>query len=141
MKYLYFIDGFLLLLAAVEDFKEKEIKLNYILAIAVIGMSYLLLSSQRNIADVIGGVAIGLIMIVISILSDGQIGKGDGMIMSAVGLMVGFRTGLIMLCIASLIQSFISIIMLCTKKGNKRTAIPFVPSLLAGYIGSVLMIL
>lgn len=141
MKYLYIIDGFLLLLAAVEDFKEKEIKLNYILAIVVIGISYLLLSPQKSIPDVIGGVALGLVMIVISILSDEQIGKGDGMIMAAVGIMVGFRTGLIMLCVASLIQSIISIIVLSTKRGNRHTALPFVPSLLIGYIGSVLMCL
>jgi leader peptidase (prepilin peptidase)/N-methyltransferase len=48
-------------------------------------------------------------------------------------LVLGFRGSLVVVSIASIIMCIIAIVMLAFKKGNKKTKLPFIPAIFAGY--------
>jgi leader peptidase (prepilin peptidase)/N-methyltransferase len=79
------------------------------------------------------GTLVGICVLGISIISDGQIGKGDGYMIAALGLVLGFRGSLVVVCMSSMIMCVIAVVMLILKKGDKKTKLPFIPALFAGY--------
>lgn len=140
MKVFYIITAIFLLAAAIEDMKTKEI--NRVL-IAGIGISCLLgciSMGEPNWWEIVGGFAIGLCVVGISIISAEQIGKGDGMVIAALGLLLGARKCLFMIGIASTFMALLSIVILTLKKAGKHTKLPFIPALFGGY-AAVLMVL
>ena len=90
--------------------------------------------TERNILNTIGGLTIGLCVIGISITSKEQIGKGDGIVIPAIGLVLGARRCLIVVCIASLLMSLVAISILLFRRGNRQTRLPFLPAVFAGYV-------
>jgi leader peptidase (prepilin peptidase)/N-methyltransferase len=80
------------------------------------------------------GTLVGICAIGISIISDGQIGRGDGYVIASLGLVLGFRGSLVVVCISSMVMCIIAVIMLIFKKGNRKTKLPFIPALFAGYV-------
>lgn len=82
----------------------------------------------------LGGAAVGLCMIGVSMASCEQIGRGDGMVVTSIGLLLGFRGCLIVVCLSSLLMAAVSIIILMLKKGNKNTRLPYIPALFVGYL-------
>lgn len=141
MIYLYVIQGIILAAAGIEDVRKKEIHILYILGMFVVAIISIVINPERNLFSIFGGLSIGLCMIGLSVITEEQIGRGDGLAVSALGLMLGARTGLTMLCMASLFQAVVSVGLLISKKGNKKTKLPFVPAICAGYIGSLMIVL
>ena len=84
--------------------------------------------------DAAGGLAIGLCAIGISMASREQIGRGDGIVIAAVGFVLGVRKCLAVVSTASILMCAAAIIVLIMKKGNRRTRLAFLPALFAGYV-------
>ena len=82
---------------------------------------------------------IGLCMIGISQISGEQIGKGDGMVIVALGILCGVRDTLGIVCFASLFMLIPAFILLVSKRGNKKTRVPFLPALFLGYVINFLL--
>lgn len=141
MSLVYILQGIILAAAGIEDLRKKEIHILYIAGMFVTAIIGILFMPEKNVFSIFGGLSIGLCMIGLSVITEEQIGRGDGLVVAALGLMLGARNGLTMLCMASLIQSVVSVGFLITRKGNKKTKVPFVPALFAGYIGSMMIIL
>ena len=130
--------GVLLFAAGVMDLKSKTISRGLILALAVAGFVGALINVFMNkevgIWEAVGGVLIGLCAIGLSMISREQIGRGDGLVIAAIGLMLGFRSWLFAGCMASVIMTLVSVIILILRKGNRNTRLPFIPALFAGYV-------
>ena len=130
--------GVLLFAAGVMDLKSKTISRGLILALAVAGFVGALINVFMNkevgIWEAVGGVLIGLCAIGLSMISREQIGRGDGLVIAAIGLMLGFRRCLFAVCMASVIMTLVSVIILILRKGNRNTRLPFIPALFAGYV-------
>jgi Type II secretory pathway, prepilin signal peptidase PulO and related peptidases len=130
--------GVLLFVAGVMDLKSKTISRGLILALAVAGLVGALINVFMNkgfgIWEAVGGVLIGLCAIGLSMISREQIGRGDGLVIAAIGLMLGFRRCLFAVCMASIIMTLVSVIILILRTGNRNTRLPFIPALFAGYV-------
>lgn len=138
MKIIYGSAGIIMLLAAIEDIRSKKIsqkKLIVLGMICVIGC----FAVKQDWWSMIGGAAIGLCMIGISMISKEQIGWGDGAVTGLLGVMLGTKQCLVMLCLASCIMTVVSILILLSKKGNRNTRLPFVPALFGGYLAVLIM--
>lgn len=135
----YGIEGLLLLLAGVEDIRKKKIHVLYILAIGVTALCGCLLRQDNSWYGTLGGFFIGLCVIGISIVSGEQIGRGDGMVISALGVLLGVRDTLGIVCFASLFMVVPSLILIISRKGSKKTKLPFLPALFLGYLASLLL--
>lgn len=96
--HMYIVQSILLFFAGVADIRRKEIKIAYILGMSVVSIACIYMSEQRAVFDIVGGVSIGLCMIGLSLMTREQIGRGDGMVVAAVGAMLGIRSCVSVVC-------------------------------------------
>ncbi len=127
----------LLFIAAIEDIREKKIHKWLLVLQVVVGIAggvYFCMGNGSNLWQLSGGLTIGLCMIGFSVMSHGQIGMADGVVIAGLGMLCGARACLIIVSIASVAMAVISILLLVFRKGNKQTCLPFVPALLIGFL-------
>ena len=94
----------------------------------------LLFVEHPSIAGRIGGLSIGLAIVLLSKLTAGKIGMGDGILLCITGIGLGFWSNLELFGIALFLAAILSIVLLMLKMVDRKKSIPFVPFLFAGYI-------
>ena len=82
---------------------------------------------------------IGVIATVIPVLSGGEIGFGDGLLILAMGAVMKPEELLGILCGAILLCGIYSGVQILVLKKQRGMEIPFAPFLLAGYLGGVFL--
>ena len=123
-----------LIIEAVTDFKKKEVNIIFPILLAAAAVVMLFFSKDISLINAIIGIAEGLLLILISVLTKGQIGMGDGILLAACGLMLGGRDNLIMFFFACLSSAVVSALIMIIKKADKKTKIPFVPFMIPGFL-------
>lgn len=131
---IYGLEGLLLFGASIEDVRKREVRIISILAMGAVALCGCLTRINQNWYGTLGGLFIGICMIGISLISQEQIGKGDGMVIAALGMLCGVRNTLGMVCFASLFMLLPAFVVMVKKKGSKKTRLPFLPALFLGYI-------
>lgn len=130
--------GALLLAAGVMDLKSRTISRGMIFALFAVCMAGVFVKvfiyKEAGLWEMVGGVLIGLCAVGLSMMSGEQIGRGDGLVIAAIGLILGFRKCLFAVCMASLIMTLVSVFVLALRIGNRATRLPFIPALFAGYV-------
>ena len=86
----------------------------------------------------IASASIGMMVIVISLISDGAVGMGDGFLLLALGTLLSFEELLETFLLGLLFCGFCGIILLLLPGNGKKKEVPFVPFLLLGYIGGLI---
>ena len=84
-----FCVGILLFFAGIRDFRKREISRRQILILTLICLIGIPFKTHFGLWNALGGAAVGLCIVGISIASRGQIGRGDGMVLGAIGLLLG----------------------------------------------------
>lgn len=80
------------------------------------------------------GSAPGVIMCILSLLSHGSLGMGDGILILFFGIYTGIREVSLVLTWAFLLASVWAMGMLVIKKKNRYDAFPFVPFVTIGFL-------
>lgn len=135
-KWMVGIMALLLLVAAVEDIREKKVHrwlLLIMLMVGVVGGGSACIGQSSNLWQLLGGLMPGLCMLGFSLISGGQIGMADGLIITALGVLCGARDCMVVVSIASMVMALISVVILSIRRGNRHTRLPFVPALFVGY--------
>ncbi len=128
------LTGFMLLAAGIVDFVKKEISIGFIMAIAAVCVTGALSNRSATLMDAVSGMIIGILTLAISKLTREQIGRGDGIVIMAVGALIGIRGCFIMVCYAMMLMAFVSVGLILFKKAGRYAKIPFLPALFAGYV-------
>lgn len=126
--------GVLLLAAGITDIRKRQISRRFLMLLTLVCIAAVLFRGSFAIMDAAGGIAIGFCVIGISMISREQIGRGDGIVIAMIGLVLGFRRCLVAVSVASLLMSAAAIVVLLFKKGNRRTQLAFLPALFVGYV-------
>lgn len=118
------------------DLLYKEIPDRFSLpAIAITIAGVLILDLTPPLSMLIGGAGIFLFFLAQLVLSKGKwIGGGDLRLGALMGLLLGWKLGLIALVLSYLFGSIASVILLIRKKANRSSTIPFGPFLVTGTI-------
>jgi prepilin signal peptidase PulO-like enzyme (type II secretory pathway) len=118
------------------DLLYKEIPDRFsIPAIAIAIAGGLLLGLTPPLSMLIGGVGIFAFFALQLVISKGKwIGGGDLRLGALMGILLGWKLGLIALIAAYLFGSIVSIILLLKKKATRKSAIAFGPFLVIGII-------
>lgn len=124
----------MLLLCGIQDLFKKKIAIWIIILGALLTGICIPFCRTCSIPDRIGGIAVGAIIVIISLATAGKIGMGDGLLICVTGLGLGFWSNLELFAAALFFAAIISIILLITRLADRKKSIPFVPFLLAGYI-------
>lgn len=118
----------------VEDLKKREITTPFLVIPAVLLISVQFFQQQQSWYTLWGGVAVGAAVLILSVLSRGRIGLGDGMVLLVTGIGLGGSQNLELLMISLLYAAFFSGFLLLVKRASKNGEIPFVPFLFLGYL-------
>lgn len=120
------------------DIRRREISLLLTVVYAGCGIIYSILQG-RKIQDVLIPAGIGILFLAAGLISRGAIGAGDCWILLALGALLDTETYILMLCIGFFLAAFWSGILLVIRRKSRKTEIPLMPFLLAGYIGGILI--
>ena len=120
------------------DIRRREISLLLTVVYAGCGIIYSILQG-RKIQDVLIPAGIGILFLAAGLISRGAIGAGDCWILLALGALLDTETYIRMLCIGFFLAAFWSGILLVIRRKSRKTEIPLVPFLLAGYRGGSLI--
>ena len=120
------------------DIRRRELSLLLTVVYAGCGIIYSILQG-RKIQDVLIPAGIGILFLAAGLISRGAIGAGDCWILLALGALLDTETYIRMLCIGFFLAAFWSGILLVIRRKSRKTEIPLVPFLLAGYIGGILI--
>lgn len=121
------------------DIKWKKINIlivvPFVIAAIICNMKYDLLT----LTSILGGMAIGLVMIGIGIITRGKIGIGDGVILMVTGLFLGFFDNLFLLLSATFLSAMIGAVLLLIKGVDKNYELPFIPFLFLSFLGDLIL--
>lgn len=121
-----------------QDVKKREISFWLIALAAVIGVGHLILG-DGNIREQIVPLALAGMFAGLSVLSGGGFGMGDALLLIVLGLHLPMEEYLLMLCLALVFAAVWSLLLVAVKKKGRKTEIPFVPFLLFGYVGGLVL--
>lgn len=120
------------------DFRKREISLILTVLYGTGGIIYSIFQG-RQIGDFLIPMGIGIMFLAVGFLSSEAVGAGDGWLLVALGTMVNTEVYVRMLCMGLFLAAFWSGILLVICKKSRKTEIPLIPFLAAGYIGAILI--
>ena len=88
--------------------------------------------------SVFGGGLCGIVLFVVSIITRSALGMGDVKLFTVIGLLFGLFDTCSILIITVIVMAIVSIVLLATKKVDKRTKIPMAPFAVAGLLLQVI---
>lgn len=89
--------------------------------------------------DGIFSLGLGAAATIMSVLSRGKVGIGDGLLIVAMGSVLNVGELMGILCLSFLLCGIYAGLQLCVLKKKRNTEIPFAPFLLAGYLGGIFL--
>lgn len=119
-----------------QDMKTKRIFLPLTIVFGMLGGVCSVLMG-RSLSELLLSCSVGGMFMGLSILTRGKVGMGDGWILLALGTMLTLGELWIALGLGMLFTAVPAMVMLIILKKGRNTELPFVPFLLAGYIGGV----
>lgn len=125
----------ILLWNGIYDWKYRKISIS-VTFIGIMTVIFFLIAAPEDcctIAEILGGVSIGIFLIICSFITRGQIGIGDGIICCFTGISCGFFENLNILFIGLLLSAIVSFILLIGRKVERKTEIPLIPFLFIAY--------
>lgn len=125
--------GIMLLICAVEDMYYKKLHVALLAAYGVAGFVIYIMDGAMSILDFSGGMGIGFILILLSFLSRGAIGLGDGILFVITGMYLGAAVNMILLWTALVIAGLWALVSIVVLKRNKKYEIPFAPMVFLAY--------
>ena len=135
LKYMLFAA---LCIAAVEDIAMREIHLQYVGGFFILGCLGQFLCSPVSFLSFGGGIGVGALLYLISLVWSPSFGAGDAYIIGMCGAYLGFF-GTLYLCMgAFLLAAFVGLLVILqrglrTGRIEKGMTLPFVPFLMSVY--------
>lgn len=123
---------------SLEDVKQKKLTVLYILMFGVGGVFLHLVAPVCSIYSMLWGMLLGLVLILVSIVTRGSVGLGDGILLVVTGVYLGGSKNLELFMMGLLLAALWSLGLVIVKKKRGKEQIAFVPFLLISYLLMVL---
>ena len=125
-------------ICAWEDYRRKRVLIYPVLIFAIAGLVLHLCYMDITVFNMLAGIAIGLLLLFISRITDGRIGMGDGMILIVSGIYLGFTENIRLFFHGLLFCGIWSLFLLIIRKRKRDDEIAFVPFLFLAYLEMLL---
>ncbi|MBE5957531.1 MAG: hypothetical protein E7254_01540 [Lachnospiraceae bacterium] len=111
------------------DMKEKNIGIEWLVMFFVLGIVYSMYV-EREGRQIIFSMIPGIIVLILAIITREKIGKGDGVMIVNLGILLGFKNIINVLMVSLIVCAVASLLMIVIKRVNKNYEIPFAPFLM-----------
>ena len=126
-----------LFLCSWQDLRRQEINL-VLIGVGFISLFILsLIEGELHLWERAIGVSLGMILILLNKITRGQIGLGDGLILSVTGISMGYYINSILLVYSLFIAAIFSILYISKKRVDKKKTIPYIPFVFLVSIGVI----
>lgn len=129
----------LLGLCSIEDIVKKQVHVTVVCLFGILGVLIHLRYGNLSWQDMLMGAGIGVVLYIVSILSREKIGKGDALIVGAMGVYLGFWPTMAVLWVASFFVAVIGVVFMIWGDKSKNYEMAFVPFLLVAYVAYALV--
>lgn len=123
-----------LLVISMIDMRYQIIPNGTVIFLFFIGIASLILQTHTILDGIIGFFAVSIPLLIIHIVTNGNMGMGDVKLMAVCGLILGWKNILLALMIGSIVGSVVGITMIALKLMNRKQQIPFGPYLSLGIL-------
>lgn len=120
------------------DLRKKQVSLAAVALFAVTAVVWRLYIGGIS-RSVFVSVGIGCFFLLVSFMTKGALGMGDGWLLTALGLGLEIGEFLTVLFVGLLCCALWALVLMAVFRKGRNAEIPFVPFLLLGYIGGVLL--
>ena len=125
---------FMLTFFSYTDIKNRTVPVPGIVIFSAAAFLSFVPGSGLTLLQAAGGALTGLVFLVISFLTKGEIGSGDGLVIALTGIYLGFWKNAELLVCALFMCAIYSLVLVVVSRKSKRYEVPFVPFMLAGYV-------
>ena len=123
----------LLVVGSIFDIKYKSLPGWFLTIGGMLAVGLAVLLKPISLWQMAGGLLLGLLLLGISFMTRGALGRGDGIFLAIIGLNLGFSTVFSIFTGALLLAAILAILLVIIKRANKNTAFPFLPFLGVSY--------
>ena len=123
----------LLVVGSIFDIKYKSLPGWFLMIGGALAVGLAAFLKPVSLWEMAGGLFLGLLLLGISLVTRGALGKGDGIFLAIIGLNLGFSTVFSIFTGALLLAAMLAILLMIIKRVNKDTAFPFLPFLGVSY--------
>lgn len=124
----------LLSYSSMEDIRYRKIHIKKIIISILIMILFLGLRKDISFAEGIAGVVPGTVLLLISKVTRGQIGEGDGMMLMTVGLGLGLLKSLQIMFFSLFLAAAYAVFLIIRYKKNRKQTFAFLPFLLLAFL-------
>lgn len=128
------ITGAFLTLCSYSDIKRREIYIKPAVVLILSGIVFAALQGKESLISAFFGALTGVALMIISRLTKGAIGAGDGLVLIVTAFYQGFAGNVGMLLLALFLSAVVSATALIIRKVKRDYELPFVPFMLAAFI-------
>ena len=128
-----------LMYESVNDIKKKTVSIRSVIIFCIVAIVAMLLELASDpvmeiVCALMIRIAVGSFVLAAAKVTGGAIGTGDGLLLIGIGILVGWRECLMTLMLAGLFVFIVAGILLAAGKVTRKTRLPFIPFLSAGWI-------
>lgn len=129
-----------LIAAAFIDIRTRRIPDRLVLAAATAGLLLMSVDSGKSWIDSLaGGLVSGVVMLIIRMITRNGLGLGDVKLLGCTGIYLGLEGALSSMVVAVVLSGIFSLVLICIKRENRKSEIPFAPFILAGTLAAVFL--
>lgn len=124
----------ILIVLSVFDIRSKQIPLSGFAVVLIYSVISLVCAErgEYDLADILMSVIPGILLIGLSVITEGKIGLGDGILIAELGLGLGVERCIYMIAGALILNCIFSGVMLLMHRLGLHSRVPFVPFVAAG---------
>ncbi len=130
-----------LILLSLQDLKTRRLSpglLGAAFLLALGGFGLRLLAGEGT--GMLAGLLPGACFLGLSMAAGKQLGEGDGLVLAAMGGLLGLSGCLLALSFGLLLAAFCAGYLMVVRKVSRKRKLPFVPFLTVGYLAGVMLI-
>lgn len=116
-----------------QDIHTKKINLLLCIAVMIFEVIFNITMGFRSIPSMLMGMGVGFFLILLSIITNHAVGRGDGIVLMLTGLAVGGINNFEILIFSLFLSSITGYIYLFSNKCDKNKKIAFIPYISIGY--------
>ena len=128
-----------LIVCTITDLKERKIYSTYCFVNIALALGVHICKKDMYWGYILGGIALGVMFLIVSIVSKEALGMGDALTILTMGIIGGIMISFELLLWAFIICAMVSFIGLFLKKSQLNSKIPFAPFLLVGGIANLII--